>query len=748
MLALNSKLEEVQAPNGGKFAVWEGRIGASPKVENGQVVTDENGNIVYDLDYTITENYGTATIQFFVYGASNGSTDSVGVLATASTNFIIEKGVPVLLPMSFDEEGDVQQILAQILNILANTQTLYDNVDKALYGEEGTAESPTQNSIAGRLETAEEGITNLDNLVAANTLSINTQLGAEIAVQYNPPNGILTFALLNKEGGLLSIKTVDLPLESLIISGEYDAESKDIILRLQSGDTISVPVDELVDGLISTSEKGQPNGVASLDENRKVPESQLPTLDYVKRTGDVMRGSLDINAGGPNLKMHYGYEVTFGGNGFRYGYNGIQRLGENATFFAFPSDVSMGVVLSVRSDLAPLQRQLELHSQVLMQSGLVYTADDVNTWNERITADGLNVLDGSKAVLKKVVGSTVACKQLFDISQKVAPPTGLIYQGNAILVKPYNFNVGTGKDYFPFLEVGKTYTFIVNSINGGRAKFASSTKDYADFVVSGVGYKKKAVTITQEMLDNNVYFYGSNGDGYWEYQDFMVVEGDYTNTEIAYQSYFTGLKSASFGGIESTNADGTETATLDFPATEMPLGKTIDFENKKITDYGVTIELNGTESINYSSAFGNGSVFFSALVGEAKNAIGVCTDATVVQKKPSAVGDMQIGDGRSGANPVFWKGILAQLGFWASTDDNTTAIASFKAYLAKRYADGNPVTIRYISSVLQSETDFTDGNEYTAYKKGTEKVLDNDGAEYGADNAMTINYVFVSEVQQ
>ena len=47
---------------------------------------------------------------------------------------------------------------------------------------------------------------------------------------------------------------------------------------------------------------------------------------------------------------------------------------------------------------------------------------------------------------------------------------------------------------------------------------------------------------------------------------------------IAWQPYFTGLKSASFGGIESTNADGTETSTLDFPKTPTPLGVTIDFE--------------------------------------------------------------------------------------------------------------------------------------------------------------------------
>ena len=97
-----------------------------------------------------------------------------------------------------------------------------------------------------------------------------------------------------------------------------------------------------------------------------------------------------------------------------------------------------------------------------------------------------------------------------------------------------------------------------------------------------------------------------------------------------------------------------------------------------------------------------------------------------------------------------WNDILDNLGFttagaYATEEEKATAIANFKAWLAERYASGNPVTIRYISSELQSETDFTADNEYTAYKGGTEKVLENDGNEYGADNTQTVNYIFVKE---
>ena len=47
---------EVEAPNGGKFNVWEGVIGATPKGK------DDSGQVLYDLDYTITEHFGQASI--------------------------------------------------------------------------------------------------------------------------------------------------------------------------------------------------------------------------------------------------------------------------------------------------------------------------------------------------------------------------------------------------------------------------------------------------------------------------------------------------------------------------------------------------------------------------------------------------------------------------------------------------------------------------------------------------------------
>ena len=91
--------------------------------------------------------------------------------------------------------------------------------------------------------------------------------------------------------------------------------------------------------------------------------------------------------------------------------------------------------------------------------------------------------------------------------------------------------------------------------------------------------------------------------------------------------------------------------------------------------------------------------------------------------------------------------IVTDLGFEDNGETDAEKLQKIISYLAKRYEDGNPVKIRYVSSILQSETNFTANNEYTAYKGGTEKVLDNDGAEFGVENTLTQNYLFVKEVK-
>lgn len=118
---------------------------------------------------------------------------------------------------------------------------------------------------------------------------------SSISVSVDPKTYVATFTL-HADGGMpISTASIDLPTEELVEDGYYDEAHGNIVLMLRNKNKINVPVRDLVDGLVSTSQKGAPNGVATLDENGKVPKEQLPDdigggiddealKDYVKFT--------------------------------------------------------------------------------------------------------------------------------------------------------------------------------------------------------------------------------------------------------------------------------------------------------------------------------------------------------------------------------------------------------------------------------------------------------------------------------
>lgn len=80
-------------------------------------------------------------------------------------------------------------------------------------------------------------------------MPIGTLYGASVSVSLDE-DYILGVQLLDQNGDALGAEaTVDLPLESMIVSGTYDSLTQSIVLTLDSGQTITIPVADLVSGL-------------------------------------------------------------------------------------------------------------------------------------------------------------------------------------------------------------------------------------------------------------------------------------------------------------------------------------------------------------------------------------------------------------------------------------------------------------------------------------------------------------------
>lgn len=85
-----------------------------------------------------------------------------------------------------------------------------------------------------------------------NALPSSTKYGAAVTLSINSTTYVVTAQLKDQDGNNLgSAATIDLPLESVVVSGSYDSTNKKIVLTLQSGSTIDIPVGDLVAGLQS-----------------------------------------------------------------------------------------------------------------------------------------------------------------------------------------------------------------------------------------------------------------------------------------------------------------------------------------------------------------------------------------------------------------------------------------------------------------------------------------------------------------
>lgn len=75
-----------------------------------------------------------------------------------------------------------------------------------------------------------------------------------LIVEMNSSTYVLTFYLKDGNNEVLSSQSVDLPLETMVVGGSYNDQTKSLILTLKNGQTISIPVSDLVSGLVSTDD--------------------------------------------------------------------------------------------------------------------------------------------------------------------------------------------------------------------------------------------------------------------------------------------------------------------------------------------------------------------------------------------------------------------------------------------------------------------------------------------------------------
>lgn len=123
-------------------------------------------------------------------------------------------------------------------------------------------------------------------------LPASTKYGASIAVSINTTDYKVTTTLKDQDGNTLgTAQVIDLPLESVVVNGSYDNTNKKIVLTLQNGNTIDIPVADLVAGLqseITSSNKLSSDLVDDTNHTHKfVTAAQITKLNGIAAGAEV-----------------------------------------------------------------------------------------------------------------------------------------------------------------------------------------------------------------------------------------------------------------------------------------------------------------------------------------------------------------------------------------------------------------------------------------------------------------------------
>lgn len=164
----------------------------------------------------------------------------------------------------------------------------------------------------------------------------DTKYGASLSLTINDEY-VISGQLLDQNGDPLGEEqTLDLPLESIVVDGFYDSENKALILTLDNGNTISIPIADLINGLQAeitpenklsadlVDDSSTENKFVTQEEKDEIARSANLNLENgegdgsIKLEGNTVSGQKGVGFGHNNTVQADRAFATGGGNIIRY----------------------------------------------------------------------------------------------------------------------------------------------------------------------------------------------------------------------------------------------------------------------------------------------------------------------------------------------------------------------------------------------------------------------------------------------
>jgi hypothetical protein len=128
--------------------------------------------------------------------------------------------------------------------------------------------------------------------------TLKTATGSLIDLEINQSTYVVTLTLKDIDGNVISTDNIDLPLESVVVGGRYDATNKKIVLTLENGNTVDIPVGDLIAGLqteITSQNKLSSDLIDDSNSGNKfvnTSEKQAWNAKYDKPNGGIPKTDL------------------------------------------------------------------------------------------------------------------------------------------------------------------------------------------------------------------------------------------------------------------------------------------------------------------------------------------------------------------------------------------------------------------------------------------------------------------------
>ena len=246
--------------------------------------------------------------------------------------------------------------------------------------------------------------------------------GHGLTLSINPQTYVMTITLVSEDGTVLATRSIDLPLESMVVSGTYDEATKEVVLTLQSGQQVRFSVADLVDGLASQ---------AALDTETQAREAADAAL--AKDISDLQDGTTpagvasklateDVGSAAKPVYFENGVPVACGDSLSA----DITGTAAKAVSDKDGNDIpdtyaTKEAIAQTNENVSALQEELEAAEKSLrtandeiqnlytIASQTIYLSQNITQeYTSRQTADGADIIDGAIAELKEIKGRTVA----------------------------------------------------------------------------------------------------------------------------------------------------------------------------------------------------------------------------------------------------------------------------------------------------------------------------------------------------